>query len=172
MYCDAVDSKRRLAAQTVMHCVFDAVCRLMAPILAFTADEAWEHAGNEGSVHEQDFPEIDPGFGSGEATEQVDGLLELRTVIQTAIEKEVQAKTFNKNNEADVTVALPAEHPCRGLLADREFVTEFFILAELKVETGAELSASAKATVHPMCPRCRRYEPLVTDVCQRCSEVV
>jgi len=172
MYCDAVDSTRRLAAQTVMHRVFDAVCRLMAPVLAFTADEAWEHAGNEGSVHEQDFPQVDPEFGSGEATQQVDALLELRTIIQTAIEKEVQAKTFNKNNEAEVTVVLPENHPTRELLADREFVTEFFILAELRVETGNELSASAKATIHAMCPRCRRYEPLVTDVCQRCSEVV
>ena len=67
MYCDALDSKRRLAAQTVMYRVFDAVCRLIAPILAFTADEAWEHAGNEGSIHEQDFPVVDPDFQSGEA---------------------------------------------------------------------------------------------------------
>ena len=172
MYCDAVDSKRRLAAQTVMHCVFDSICRLMAPILAFTADEAWEHAGNEGSVHEQDFPQLNPDFASGQATEQIDCLLELRTVIQTAIEKEVQAKTFNKNNEADVTVTLPADHPSRELLSDREFVTEFFILADLHLETGGDVSASAIATKHCMCPRCRRYEPLVTDVCQRCNEVV
>ena len=172
MYCDAVDSKRRLAAQTVMHRVFDAICRLMAPILAFTADEAWEHAGNKSSVHEQDFPQLDPDFSSGQATEQIDCLLELRTVIQTAIEKEVQTKTFNKNNEADVTLTLPADHPSRELLSDREFVTEFFILADLHLEIGDDVIASAIATKHCMCPRCRRYEPLVTDVCQRCSEVV
>ncbi len=172
MYCDAKDSSRRLAAQTVMHRVFDGLCRLIAPILVFTADEAWEHAGNAGSVHEQDFPVEDPEFASGQATTQINSLLELRAIIQTAIEKEVQAKTFNKNNEADVTVTLPADHPCRPLLDKRDFVTEFFILAELGVVTGDEVSATAKATAHCMCPRCRRYEPLVTDVCQRCSEVI
>lgn len=172
MYCDALDSKRRLAAQTVMHRVFDAVCRLMAPILAFTADEAWEHAGNQGSVHEQDFPKVDPDFQSGEAVSKVEALLELRTVIQTAIEKEVQAKAFNKNNEAEVTLVLPESHPSRELLTDREFVTEFFILADLHLELGDQVSARAQATSHDMCPRCRRYEPLVTDVCKRCSEVV
>lgn len=172
MYCDARDSNRRLAAQTVMHRVFDGLCRLIAPILVFTADEAWEHAGNAGSVHEQDFPVEDPEFASGQATTQINSLLELRAIIQTAIEKEVQAKTFNKNNEADVTLTLPADHPCRPLLDERDFVTEFFILAELGVVTGDEVSATAKATEHCMCPRCRRYEPLVTDVCQRCSEVI
>ncbi len=172
MYCDALDSQRRLAAQTVMHRVFDAVCRLMAPILAFTADEAWEHAGHQGSVHEQDFPTLDPDFNSGEATEQIDMLLELRAIIQTAIEKEVQAKSFNKNNEADVTLTLPSGHPCRDLLADRDFVTEFFILADLRLEVGEQVVATAKATDHSMCPRCRRYEPLVTDLCSRCDEVM
>ncbi|NWK56301.1 isoleucine--tRNA ligase [Verrucomicrobiaceae bacterium N1E253] len=172
MYCDAPDSVRRLAAQTVMFRVFDAICRLVAPILVFTADEAWEHAGHEGSVHEQDFPIVDEAFTPGEAIAQVGSLLEIRAVIQTAIEKEVQAKLFNKNNEAEVTLTLPAGHPCSDLLADREFVTEFFILADLNVVEGEEVSATAKATGHAMCPRCRRYEPLVTEVCQRCSEVV
>ncbi|BDS06019.1 isoleucine--tRNA ligase [Oceaniferula spumae] len=172
MYCDGLDSTRRLAAQTVMHRVFDSIVRLMAPILAFTADEAWEHAGNEGSVHEQDFPEVDSEFVPGMAIQQVTGLLEIRAVIQTAIEEQVQAKAFNKNNEADVTLTLPADHTCAELLNDRDFVTEFFILSKLNVINGAEISATAKATDHCMCPRCRRYEPLVTDLCQRCSEVV
>lgn len=99
-------------------------------------------------------------------------LLELRAIIQTAIEKEVQAKSFNKNNEADVTLTLPSGHPCRDLLADRDFVTEFFILADLRLEVGEQVVATAKATDHSMCPRCRRYEPLVTDLCSRCDEVM
>ena len=45
-----------------MQLVFDALVTLLAPILAYTADEAWEHAGYEGSVHEADFPEPDPAF--------------------------------------------------------------------------------------------------------------
>ena len=37
MYCDAPDSPRRRATQAAMHEIFDALCRLLAPILAFTA---------------------------------------------------------------------------------------------------------------------------------------
>ncbi len=42
MYCDAVDGPRRRATQTAMHRVFRDLPRLLAPILAYTADEAWE----------------------------------------------------------------------------------------------------------------------------------
>jgi isoleucyl-tRNA synthetase len=41
MYCDAPDSPRRRATQFVMHKIFDALCRLLAPVLVFTAEEAW-----------------------------------------------------------------------------------------------------------------------------------
>ena len=44
MYCDAADSPRRRATQTAMHKIFDALCRLLAPVLAFSAEEAWQHS--------------------------------------------------------------------------------------------------------------------------------
>src|SRR5213079_3113625 len=44
MYCDAPDSPRRRATQTAMLELFDALCRLLAPVLVFTAEEAWRHS--------------------------------------------------------------------------------------------------------------------------------
>jgi len=173
MYCDGADSLRRRSTQTVMHDTFLALVKLLAPIIAYTADEAWEHAGFEGSVHEQDFPEVLEERQAGVASEKIDALLELRGVIQTAIEAKVQAKEFNKNNEAAVTVTVPADFACLAELNDREFATEFFIVAELNVETGDEISATAEKTSYEMCPRCRRYEPLQeSGLCERCEEVV
>ncbi|QQL44328.1 isoleucine--tRNA ligase [Sulfuriroseicoccus oceanibius] len=175
MYCDASSGVRRRASQTAMFDVFSAVSRLLAPILVYTADEAWEHAGFEGSIHELDFPEVNPDFTDGSATTKVDRLLELRHTVQTAIEAQVQAKTFNKNNEAAVTLTVPADEPVLDLLNDREFATEFFIVADVHVTTGDEVSATAAMTEHPMCPRCRRYEPVANEaegLCERCDSVV
>ena len=173
MYCDSSESNRRLSTQTVMHDVFVALSKLLAPILAYTADEAWGHAGFEGSVHEQDFPEALEEWAPGEVSEKMTQLLEIRGVIQTAIEEQVKAKAFNKNNEASVALTVPAGHSCISELSDREFATEFFILADLQIEEGEELSAVAKATEYGMCPRCRRYEPLLeSGLCQRCDDVV
>jgi isoleucyl-tRNA synthetase len=50
MYCDALDSPRRRATQSAMQEIFDALCKLLAPILAFTA-EAWRWPGDAGSIH-------------------------------------------------------------------------------------------------------------------------
>jgi isoleucyl-tRNA synthetase len=167
MYCDPIDSVRRRATQTAFAEIFLAISKLLAPVLAYTADEAWEHcAFTEGSVHAQDFPVAK--HSSREATETVSELLKLRDQIQQKVEEQVQAKAFNKNNEAEVTVPTPENKDIEMLLRDRSFTTEFFIVADLKLGTDF----AAKKTEYSMCPRCRRYEPLVTDVCQRCSEVV
>ena len=175
LYCDAVSSLRRQATQTAMSTIFSALCRLLAPILAYTADEAWEHAGFKGSVHEQDFPAIMSEFNAQEASSSISRLLELKSTIQIAIEEQVKNKAFNKNNEAAIKLVVPRNESqdVIELLEDRAFTTEFFIIADLKVSMGDELQAKAEKTEHAMCPRCRRYEPLLEDgLCQRCSEVM
>ncbi|HSP41691.1 MAG TPA: class I tRNA ligase family protein, partial [Luteolibacter sp.] len=163
-----------IASQCAMHDIFHALSKLLAPILVYTADEAWEHAPfTTGSVHEQDFPEPDPAFAPGEATKTADRLSEIKYAIQTAIESCVQAKEFNRNNEADVSLTVPeSDAPLLPLLNDRDFAPEFFIIAGLKADVGSVLNATARKTDHTLCPRCRRHEPVVASgLCQRCDEV-
>jgi isoleucyl-tRNA synthetase len=174
MYCDAQDSPRRRASQCAMFAIFNAISKLLAPILAFTADEAWEHAPfTTGSVHEQDFPEADPAFAPGEATKTATRLFEIKYAIQTAIESCIQARNFTRNNEADVSLTVPeSDAALLPLLNDREFATEFFIIAGLNAEPGAVLNATAKKTEHCLCPRCRKHEPLLASgLCARCDDV-
>jgi isoleucyl-tRNA synthetase len=175
MYCDAPGSPRRVASQAAMHHIFTSIAKLLAPILAYTADEAWEHAAfTTGSVHEQDFPSPDPAFAPGAATRQVTRLFEIKYAIQTAIEARIQTKEFTRNNEADVTLTLPAaDAELLEMLNEREFATEFFIIASLRASLGEELSATACKTELPLCPRCRKHEPLLeSGICQRCEDVV
>ncbi|MCS7009668.1 MAG: class I tRNA ligase family protein, partial [Chthoniobacterales bacterium] len=51
LYCDHFQSPRRLAACSTMYELFDVLCRLLAPILAFTAEEAWGYFRPGTSVH-------------------------------------------------------------------------------------------------------------------------
>jgi isoleucyl-tRNA synthetase len=175
MYCDAATSPRRIASQGAMAEVFSTLCRLLAPILAYTADEAWEHCPfTSGSVHEQRLPTPDPAFAPGEATHTVERLLQVRATIQAAIEARIQAKEFSRNNEADVSLTIAdADADLLPLLNDREFATEFFIVAALEAATGANTGATARKTTLPLCPRCRKHEPVNDNgLCERCDGVV
>jgi len=181
LYCDAADSLRRRSAQTAIHRVFTALCQLFAPILAYTADEAWECAGHADSVHLEDFPEPDPAFATAAATPRIEALLQAREVIQREIEKLRQAKQVGSNNEAAVTLHLPADHALAALLDDPGTVAEFLILSDLTLvaaPAGTALRAEAAPTARPKCERCWKHlpdvgvQPAHPTLCGRCATVI
>jgi isoleucyl-tRNA synthetase len=175
MYCDATDSPRRRATQAAMREIFDALCRLLAPVLVFTAEEAWHHSKEKrgGSIHLQDFPETQ---GAGrEAIDRVEALLRLRGIIGQAIEHARQEKLIGNtlearvilNSDSDVTDRIPKEE-----------LEEFFILSDLTIHRANEPSASVTKTPYKKCARCWRHRPTVgtskthPDLCDRCESVV
>lgn len=180
LYCDAVDSTRRLATQAVMRRITESLCLILAPVLSFTADETWEFLGYTDSVHLEDFPQPDPAFAGEDATVAVGQLLEVRAVIQQAIEKARQEKLIGSNLEASVEVTLPADKFTHDVFNHFNVLEEFFILSELNVvrTAGAELGAVVKQNEHAKCARCWKYVPSVgqhetyDDLCDRCADAV
>ena len=173
LYCDAAGSPRRLATQTVMRACFDAVTKLLGPILAFTADEAWEFAGNKTSIHVEAFPTADATLRDEALEAKVDDWLKLRAAIyQQAIEPARQAKTIAKSLEAAVTLEIAESHHA-ALNADKAEVEEFLIISELTLAAGTEPVAKVIRSTQPQCPRCWRHQPLTArDVCARCHEAL
>src|SRR5207244_12623215 len=57
LYTSAARSRARRGAQTALYRLLDALVRLMAPLMSFTAEEVWGHMSREGSVHVAYFPE-------------------------------------------------------------------------------------------------------------------
>lgn len=176
MYCDATDSPRRRATQAVMHSLAESLCRLLAPILAYTADEAWEYLGKKTSVHLELLPEADDSLIDKALEERVGALLELRAVIAQAIEPARQAKQIGNALEASVTLQTAGESAKTGI--DQTELEEFFILSELKFVPGTETKASVEPVTHKKCARCWRHRPSVgaiaehPELCDRCAEVV
>ncbi len=190
MYCDAPDSPRRRATQAAMGEIFEALSRLLAPVLVFTAEEAWRHsavvpsrrddAGQPGSstsatpsVHLQEFP--DPQNRGWQAIHQIDDLLRLRGIVGQAIEHARQEKLIGNtlearvflNSDSDVTDKIPKEE-----------LEEFFILSDLTIQQAEEASALVTKTPYKKCARCWRHRPTVgtskahPDLCDRCESVV
>jgi len=178
MYCDASDSSRRRATQTVMHAVFEAVARLLAPILAFTADEAWQFAGHQKSIHIEKLPEADPKLRDEALEAEVDEWLKLRaTVMQQAVEPARQAKTLAKSLEAAVNLEIP-QKLIDSLEEKLTELEEFFIVSELKLSAGTEAKATVARSSQQSCARCWRFVKTVgqnaahSDLCDRCVEVI
>ena len=175
MYCDAPDSARRRATQQAMHRIFDALCRLLAPILVFTAEEAWGFLHQSGSIHVTTFPEETPGFRNADAQTQVAILLNLRAVIGQSVERARQEKLIGNALEAAVTLTCD-ESTVAGV--SKEELEEFFILSDLTLRPGKEPAASIARTAYQKCGRCWRHRPTVgkseknPDLCDRCESVV
>jgi isoleucyl-tRNA synthetase len=175
MYCDAPDSSRRRATQNAMHEILEALCRLLAPILVFTSEEAWGYLNAEGSVHLQTFPEVNEARRDALAREQIDELLKLRAIIGQAIEKARQEKLIGNALEAAVTLECDTKFIAN---VPHEELEEFLILSELKLQPGSQPSATVSKTAYQKCARCWRHRSYVgtsathPDLCDRCEEVV
>jgi isoleucyl-tRNA synthetase len=185
MYCDPANAGRRRATQSAMHEIFGALCQLLTPILAFTAEEAWRHFGAGASVHLQEFPlpsrrsarrpEAGATEGSGEATGQVNELLKLRAVIGQAIEQARQDKLIGNSLEAAVVLKSSSDVTIK---IDKEELLEFFIISDLVIEKASETSATVTKTSYQKCARCWRHRSTVgaskedPDLCDRCESVV
>ncbi|NLT72425.1 MAG: isoleucine--tRNA ligase [Verrucomicrobiaceae bacterium] len=176
MYCDALDSPRRRASQTAIHQVFEGLVKLIAPILAYTADEAWEYAGHAKSVHLELFPEADPAFAGDDATVQIGHLTRLRDLAQVAIDGAVKADEFKKRERAAVVFHLPGDDAARTVLVDTPGeALEFLMVSSFTVVDGdGPARATVAVTSHEECPRCRRSIELSSGgpLCGRCEEVV
>lgn len=179
LYCDAIDSRRRRSTQTAMAKIFDRLSRLLAPVLVYTADEAWEFAGHEDSIHLELFPSIDMAFEGDAATAAVNALLQVRAVIQQAIEKARQEKAIGGNLEAAVTLDLEENAAFSLLLQSPEILEEFFILSDLTINPGAAATAArVKRTSYSKCSRCWKHESSVGRIshhpilCARCAAVI
>tara|TARA_Y100001934_G_C11826709_1_gene528654 strand:- start:20 stop:505 length:486 start_codon:yes stop_codon:yes gene_type:complete len=157
--------------------IFDNLCHLLAPILCYTADEAWEHAGHSpGDIHCALFPVPDPEHAPGQATEKVDQLLNYRNIIQQSIEPLRQEKVIRSNYEASVELLLPEGSASpEELLGTSEEVNEFFMLSSLQIVTDQEgPKAMTTKSSHPKCPRCWRLIESSHEhhLCPRCEESV
>ena len=197
MYCDAANSPRRRATQAAIREITETLCKLLAPILAFTADETWEHLGHSDSVHMQVFPQPNPAFAGTEATAAVEELLKVRGVIQQAIEKARQEKKIGSNLEATVALTLPAEGFTHSVFSDPATLHEFLILSDLHItrrggppapgqdsigklisELITEPTAVVTESSHHKCARCWKHLPDVgthaehPTLCGRCVEAV
>ena len=178
LYCDIPDSPRRRATQFAMCTVFDALCRLLAPIMAFTTEEAWGYFRPDDSVHLQLFPEADPEWLDPLVAQDFDLLLEVRAKIMQAVESAQKAKTIGGTLEARVVVRVCESNEVQVTRKYRTELEEIFVLSDLTLEESDNLSVEVSKTSNARCERCWRYRNDVGSraayptLCGRCANVL
>jgi isoleucyl-tRNA synthetase len=176
LYTQSPHGKARRSAQTVIDLTFDALVRILAPIMPFTSDEAWSfrHEGvalGKVSVHEQAFPAVPDAWNVVKApAADVEKLLALKGKANEAMEALRQAKTIGGSVEAELTF----EGDLALLARYEAALPEIFIVSAvcLKPASG-ELRVTASKAVGTKCPRCWRVTSAQEDgVCPRCAAVL
>ena len=177
LYTFAPRNKARRSAQTVLLKIGDALARMLAPILVFTADEIWENLPNrtEPAIHIAEFPK---------ASEQSDEallatweqLFAIRDDVLRALEEARVAKHIGSSLEAKVK--LEASGNALEVLRQHEAELRYlFIVSEVELveaQGSGEVSINISVAEGAKCERCWNYSTRVGEserfptVCERC----
>ncbi|MCL2715697.1 MAG: isoleucine--tRNA ligase [Alphaproteobacteria bacterium] len=106
LYCDPPSSRTRKAALSTIDLLCDAILKWLAPVLSFTAEEAWRllRPDAEPSVHLTRFPKGLEQYRDDELAAKWTILRNLRRVVTGALEVERAAKTIGSSLEASPLV--------------------------------------------------------------------
>jgi isoleucyl-tRNA synthetase len=181
LYTDAADSRRRRSTQTALHRMVSRLCQMLAPMLAFTADEAWEFIPgvSEKSVHLSHW-KLGEIKGSGSAADLWKKLFSLREQALPELEKARQAKQIGKSLDAILRFTLPAAD-ATTVASHKEELRELCNTSDVEVVEGAETMVTvliASELGRVKCERCWHWEPNVgvhaahPTICGRCVEAV
>ncbi|MFO0405272.1 MAG: isoleucine--tRNA ligase [Labrys sp. (in: a-proteobacteria)] len=135
LYCDPLSSVKRRAALTVVDQLFRCVTTWLAPILSFTADEAWTTRYGEGaSVHLETFPDLPADWLDPALDAKWDSLRHVRRVVTGALELERAEKRIGSSLEAAPVVHI-ADPALRDLVSSVDFA-EVCITSDISLASG------------------------------------
>jgi isoleucyl-tRNA synthetase len=183
LYTYAPRNHARRSSQTVLFRVADALSRMLAPILVFTADEIWENlpgSSREPSVHLVQFPTPHKSRDAIEAFAW-DRLFSLRDIVLAKLEDARTQKLIGSSLEAKLTIKASGIS-FEALNSLRDQLRYFFIVSDVEIEKADEPADPAleifqvEVTAAPgsKCERCWNYSTRVGEskryptVCERC----
>jgi isoleucyl-tRNA synthetase len=145
LYCSGRNSRIRKSAQTALFTILKDSLVLMAPILPFTTDEAWEilfpDQGKEDSVHLEKFPEFKEKWLKPELFKDWEDLILVRERVLKELEVARENKLIGNSLEAQAVLKVPASHTELLKKYEKELASLFIVsCVKLEVYDGEELS--------------------------------
>jgi len=144
----------RRSAQTAIYKITDALARLIAPILSFTADEVYQSLPHTtGSVHLTLFPAPEELVVGNTETliEDWKYLLIIRQMVLKSLEVERQKGLIGKSLEAKIHIRA-AVFAYRALASNRPALEELFNVSQVTIEENKSTDAEWTSTIKPCSP--------------------
>jgi isoleucyl-tRNA synthetase len=193
LYTSPPKSEARRSGQTAMYILLDALARLMAPILPFTAEEIWEHMPQHKdkavSVHLTLLPEINSSWEDENLAAKWETILEVRREVTKAMEEARAKKQIGHPLDAGVFISAK-ENLHKALLPYAKDLRSIFIVSDVtlleegKLEGAYEseeiegLSILIEKAPGEKCQRCWVHETSVGQdaqhptICERCQKAL
>ena len=183
LYCDAKDNLTRRSTRSVLDILFHHLLKLLAPLLCFTTEEAWQSRyGNDDSIHMQLFPNVNESWINNDLDERWSKYKQIRKFIYSAIEEKRKDKIIGSSLEADVILFLP-QNEIQDL--DQKIIEDIAIVSKLRVdssnptkdskidENNSSLGVLVTKVSGEKCERCWKYfDVLDSNLCDRCMQNV
>jgi isoleucyl-tRNA synthetase len=191
LYTFAPNHSARRSAQTVIYKITDALARLTAPILSFTADEVWQSlpplANRAPSVHLTLFPkpeDLAPTAHTSQLIADWQNLLNIRSRVVHGLEDLRQEGIIGKAGEANIRIDIStndfnvlASYPLDSI-KELVGIWQFRFRADEHLSDGTVVFNTIGKAVGTKCERCWRYTQDVgkqekyPTVCHRCAEAL
>ncbi len=178
LYTTGASSVSRRAAQSALHHITDSLLRLFAPILSFTAEEAWEHfAGDDtDSVFLHPLYVLPEVAGSDVLERRWALVREVRSEVQKELERLRVAGEIGSSLAAEVEIRASGDRyeALSALGNDLRFVLITSGAEVVHVPEAAAEGVTVRASGHDKCPRCWHYRADIgrdaahPDLCGRC----
>lgn len=181
LYTFHPESHQRRSAQFALYHILEELLKLIAPILSFTAEEAylsWENLKpKKDSIFLEvlDEEEIEP-YSSDELLQNWDKILALRTQVLKEIEKKREDGVIGSSLEAEVHLVLD-EKKYEFFEKYREALKEVFIVSTVKIEKG-EFQITVEKAKGDKCLRCWMWSSDVgrndkhPNICNKCVQAL
>ncbi len=181
LYVERKTSVERRSAQTAMYLILNSLIRLLAPILSFTAEEAWAsiaHSAGEDtrSVMLNDMPSPSDALCFEELEERWNRLFELRDDVMKALETARADKRIGKSLDARLIIRTADPNRLALLRSFSDELETVFIVSGVTVEEGED-SISVEPAEGCRCGRCWKYVRNGVGegegfLCARCADIV
>jgi len=191
MYTCKASSPERRSGQTAMFELLTGLLRIMAPLLAFTADEAWGYLkakGKEGSIHMEKWPDDNHAIWYNKRLdEKWSVLMSVREAVLKKLELRRQSGEIGSGLEAKVILAAHDERYRRFLKEENGNLRYIFIVSQAEFvekvfeksdDTALPVSISIEKADGKKCQRCWNYSVRVGSdndhptLCERCVGAV